>query len=171
MRQVDFEINIIKPFKGVTLEVGGDLETYWKSTAVAAGQPVSSMPRPSRRPSHIGSVQASPVYTASNGGGQTLTISSLQGDYIYAVIQVTRDLHPVVYFDWQLPGIDFELGVAGVTLAQFQNLAASLGKDNSMKNVQDIASTDWARVLSRAMISLDQLLKVRGISDREKGFY
>ena len=137
------------------------METYWKSTAVAAGQPTSlAPPRPARRPNHIGSVQASPVYTASNGGGQTLTISSLQGTYIYVVLQVTRDLHPVVYFDWRLPGIDFALGVADVTMEQYQRLAASLGRD-VVKPAAGDAPVDWAKLFSQAMVSLDQLLKVR----------
>lgn len=127
---------------------------------MATGQPTSlAPPRSSRRPNHIGSVQASPVYTASNGGGQTLTISSLQGRYIYIVIQVTRDLRPVVFFDWLLPGIDFELGVADVTLDQYERLAESLGR-NLPQTTED-TSRDWATVLPHAMISLERLLKVR----------
>ncbi|KDR83451.1 hypothetical protein GALMADRAFT_274898 [Galerina marginata CBS 339.88] len=156
--EVDFEINIITSFKGVTLEVGGDLETYWKSTAISVGQATTlAPPRAPRRPNHIGSVQASPVYTASSASGQTLTISSLQGRYIYVVIQVTRDLRPVVYFDWLLPGIDFELGVADVTLAQYEALAKSLGRE---LNVTRGESVDWTKVLPQKMISLDYLLRV-----------
>lgn len=157
--QVDFEINIITSFKGVTLEVGGDLETYWKSTAMAAGQTtVLAPPRVSRRTNHIGSVQASPVNNASHGGGQTLTISSQQGSYVYVVIQVTRDLHPVVFFDWLLPGIAFDLGVADVTLAQYEALAQTLGR--SLSAVPEEPSVDWAQLLQNSMMSLDQLLKV-----------
>ncbi|KAF9482025.1 hypothetical protein BDN70DRAFT_488230 [Pholiota conissans] len=158
--EVDFEINIVTPFKDVTLEVGGDLETYWKSTAVAVGQPTTmAPPRSSRRPNHIGSVQASPVYTASNGGGQTLTISSLQGNYIYIVLQVTKDLRPVVFFDWLLPGVDFDLGVADVTLAQYERLAESLGRNLPHVTEKD-TSMDWASALPYAMLSLERLLKI-----------
>ncbi|KAH9482952.1 Ankyrin repeat protein nuc-2 [Psilocybe cubensis] len=155
--EVDFEINIITPFKGVTLEVGGDLETYWKSTAVAAGNLLAPLRTP-RRPNHIGSVHASPVYNASNATSQTLAISSLQGNYLYIVIQVTRDHHPVVFFDWLLPGINFELGVADVTLAQFEALARSVGKD--MDGIPPGTSIDWNKYLPPAMISLDKLLKL-----------
>ena len=84
-------------------------------------------------------------------------ISSLQGDYLYVVIQVTRDLHPVVYFDWLLPGIEFELGVADVTLAQFETLAERLGRSEI---VAGNTVGDWARSVSRLMISLEKLLKV-----------
>ena len=84
-------------------------------------------------------------------------ISSLQGNYLYVVIQVTRDFHPVVYFDWLLPGIEFELGVADVTLAQFETLAERLGRNEI---VAGNTVGDWARSVSRLMISLEKLLKV-----------
>ena len=84
-------------------------------------------------------------------------ISSLQGNYLYVVIQVTRDLRPVVYFDWLLPGIEFELGVADVTLVQFETLAERLGRSEI---VAGNTVHDWARSVSRLMISLEKLLKV-----------
>lgn len=84
-------------------------------------------------------------------------ISSLQGNYLYVVIQVTRDLHPVVYFDWLLPGIEFELGVADVTLAQFETLAEKLGRNEI---VAGNTVGDWALSVSGLMISLEKLLKV-----------
>ena len=140
--------------------MGGDLETYWKSTAIAAGQPTQlAQPRASRRTNHIGSVQASPVNNASHGGGQTLTISSQQGSYVYVVVQVTRDLHPVVFFDWLLPGIEFELGVADVTLAQYEALAQTLGK--GFKAGLEEPSIGWTQLLQNSMVSLDHLLRVR----------
>jgi CDK inhibitor PHO81 len=155
--KVDFEVTIVTSFKGVTLEVGGDLETYWKSTA--GGQLTQLTPPRNHRPhpNHIGSALSSPGYAASKGGGQTLTISSLQGNYLYVVVQVTRDLHPVVYFDWLLPGIEFELGVADVTLAQFEALAERLGRNEILAGN---TVGDWARSVSGFMISLDKLLKV-----------
>jgi len=160
--KVDFEVNIVTAFKGVTLEVGGDLETYWKSTAMSKSQSTPLMlPWTPRRPNHIGSVLSSPTYVASKGGRQTLTISSLQGNYLYVAIQVTRDLFPVVYFDWLLPGIEFELGVADVTLAQFEALAERLGRNEV---VAGNTVGDWARSVSQSMISLDKLLKVDDIT-------
>lgn len=144
----------------MTLEVGGDLETYWKSTDVATSQPSQlPLPRTSRRPNHLGSVQASPVHTANNGSGKALTISSLRGTYIYVIVQVTRDLHPVVYGDWSLPTIEFDLCVADVTLEQFERLSASSGRNH----VEPMEPTPagWAKSVTGAMISLETLLKVR----------
>ena len=162
--KVDFEVTIVTSFKGVTLEVGGDLETYWKSTTIS-GDRLTHLPPPRtlRRPNHTGSVVSSPVYAASKGGGQTLMISSLQGNYLYVVIQVTRDFHPVVYFDWLLPGIEFELGVADVSLAQFEMLAEKLGRNEI---VAGNTVGDWARSVSRLMIPLEKLLKVFHIFHR-----
>src|SRR5436189_5867736 len=100
VRQVSFEVNIIKPFDGVTLEVGGAVVTYWKTTA----SPISSTPS---QPSisggfqHPCSAETSPSnYSVTSPARHGLTVSSLAGNYVYAVIQVTRDLHPVICFDW-----------------------------------------------------------------------
>lgn len=87
-----------------------------------------------------------------------LTISSLQGDYIRVILQVTRDLQPVVYSDWLLPCAGFDIGVADVTLAQFEALAKTLGRsDPEMGNMSASAR---AAALSRTMVSLVNLLKV-----------
>ncbi|KAF8165070.1 cyclin-dependent protein kinase inhibitor [Crassisporium funariophilum] len=157
--EVDFDINIVTSFDGVTLEVGGDLETYWKSTAISTSQATHlTPPRTTLRPNHIGSVHASPVYNASKSGSQTLTISSLQGNYLYVVIQVTRDLQPVVHSDWLLPDINFELGVTDVTLAQFEALALSLGR--SELSAPGKGESDWAQLVDHSMVSLSRLLHV-----------
>jgi CDK inhibitor PHO81 len=156
---VDFEVNIITSFEGVTLEVGGDVETYWKSMAM----PVLSMPQASlsHRSSLIGSAHTSPsVSSTNNSGGQVaLTISSLHGSYVFAVVQVTRDFHPVVYSEWLLPGTDYELGVSDVTLGQFEGLSRRLGRHiNSEEDSVEVK--DWSSSLSRSMISLADFLKV-----------
>lgn len=153
-------MNIITSFQGVTLEVGGDVETYWKSMAmpVASISP-SSPPQWPHRSNLIGSAHASPsAHSITNTGGQALTISSLRGTYIHAIVQVTKDLHPVVYSDWLLANSDFDLGVCDVTLAQFEAMAQRLGKD--LSNLETTEAIDWPSRLSGSMISLAQLLKV-----------
>lgn len=159
-KQVDFEVNIITPFQGVTLEVGGDVETYWKSMAMpVASISSSSLPQWPHRSNLIGSAQASPsVHSITNTGGQALTISSLRGTYIHAIVQVTKDLHPVVYSDWLLPNSDFDLGVCDVTLAQFEAMAQRLGRD--LRNLETTELIGWPSRLSGSMISLAQLLRV-----------
>lgn len=145
-------------FKGVTLEVGGDLETYWRTSAIAYASLAPRPTRITRRPNHIGAVQASPVYTITAHGGNVSTISSLQGDYIHVVLQVTGDLHPVVFSDWLLPCEGFDIGVADVTLSQFEALAKSLGRSDL--EMGSMSPSARAATLSKTMVSLDNLLKV-----------
>ncbi|KAG5644565.1 hypothetical protein DXG03_008139 [Asterophora parasitica] len=159
--EVDFEVKIITPFEGVTLEVGGDVETYWKSMAMSPSIPQPTSQKWPHRSSLIGSAQASPSVhsiTNANEGGQFLTISSLQGNYIYVVVQVTRDLQPVIFSDWLLPGGDFDIGVSDVTLEQFESFATRSGR--VVPSVSSSSIEEWSSILSRSMISLAQLLEL-----------
>jgi len=156
-------VNIITSFEGVTLEIGGDLETYWKSMAIPIfSSPQTGLLRWSHRSSLIGSAQNSPsAHSPAHPGSQAaLPVSSLHGCYVFAVIQVTRDLHPVVYADWLLPDSDFDLSVSDVTLAQFEALGHRLGRgidSECLDTTKD--DKEWSSLLSRSMIPLAQLLK------------
>ena len=69
----------------------------------------------------------------------------------------------MVYAAWLLPGTTFDLGVTDVTLAQFEELARSLGKD--LSNSQGSTPKDnWPQLISQSLLSLEQLLKVRDSS-------
>ncbi|KAG7097239.1 hypothetical protein E1B28_004610 [Marasmius oreades] len=155
--EVTFEMSIVTSFDGVTLEVGGGVETYWKSTALSAiPQSLTLWPH---RSSFITSAQASPSNPSlSTSGGQVSTVSSLRGNFISLVVQVTRDFHPVVYSDWVLPLEPFDIGVCDVTLSQFEVLAQQTGRgvDQSMLP----AGGDWSSLIAFAMVSLEQLLKI-----------
>lgn len=146
-------MNIISPFEGVTLEVGGAVETYWKSITFAMPriQPhlAYRMPISSRA---MDSTHTSPSMQSTVA---STTISSLQDAYIYITVQVTRDLHPVIHSDWLLPESGFDLGVADVTLAQFEALAARLGR-----NVLMDGPLDWCHIAAGSMISLAHLMTV-----------
>ncbi|KII95927.1 hypothetical protein PLICRDRAFT_99241 [Plicaturopsis crispa FD-325 SS-3] len=160
--EVSFEVNFVAPFNGVTLEVGGAVETYWKSMMLShlgprLGTPTRILSSPPM--SGIGSIHTSPsVHSVTGASGQTLTISSLSGDYLYLVVQVTRDLHPVIFSDWVLPETGFDLGVADVSLAQFEDLAKKLGRelcDDSLSSIQD-----WRTAVRGSMVSLAHLMLV-----------
>ncbi|KAJ7068001.1 hypothetical protein C8F01DRAFT_585539 [Mycena amicta] len=164
--EVDFEVNIVTPFEGVTLEVGGDVETYWKSLAMpfATNTIPHRGPRWAHRSNLIGSASTSPsnrsVASSGMGSGQASTISSLRGSYLYLVIQVTSDLHPVIFENAFLPQTGFDLSVADVTLAQFEALALTSGRTLDHSQVSgNVDASDWASVPS-SMISLGQLLKI-----------
>ncbi|KAJ6516210.1 cyclin-dependent protein kinase inhibitor [Mycena sanguinolenta] len=156
--EVDFEVNIVTPFDGVTLEVGGDVETYWKSLAM----PLASVPHrgPSRWPHRSNLIGASSAHTSpssysiTSSSAQASTISSLRGSYLYLIVQVTRDLHPVVCADWILPQSHFDLRVSDVTLVQFEALARETGRNVPSQ------TDDWPKLASSLMVSLAQLLKI-----------
>jgi CDK inhibitor PHO81 len=106
------------------------------------------------------SSNTSPAFTFSRFGGLPLTQSSLYGSYLHVVVQVTRDLHPVVYSDWLLPGTVSELGVADVTLEQFEALAHASG---GYRDLTPASGRDYAQLLSTCMVSLEYLLMVSHI--------
>lgn len=153
--EIDFQANVIEAFQGVTLEIGGDVETYWKSTEIAS---VSQSGYSGQTPASASS-NASPAFsTRSESGGLPLTHSSLHGNYLHVVVQVTRDLHPVVYSNWLLPSTVSELGVADVTLEQFEKLAKASGCDCEL-TPDGLDIGDYRRLLATCMLSLEYLLK------------
>lgn len=163
-----FEVNVITPFENVTLEVGGGVETYWKSTASAipsfSPSPAITLAQGIRQTRRLGSTQTSPsafsiASTTTSTRSQALTITSLRGDYIYVVVQVTKDLHPVAYTDWRLPEPSYDLGVSDITLAQFEALALKCGR--ALQPGQTLRARDWPKL--NIMVSLAQLMLVRTI--------
>jgi CDK inhibitor PHO81 len=138
--------------------VGGAVETYWKSTTM----PISSMASPlstSRWLQHTSSAHTSPSNLSAAGAPvRPALISSLRGSYVYAVIQVTRDCQPVVYSHWRLVDAHFDLGVADVTLEQFEALAKRLGKDLDLAD--EALAESPGEAVKDSMLSLTQLLKV-----------
>lgn len=167
--ELDFQINLIKPFDGVTLEVGGDVETYWKSTeimSIASSMgmgmgPTSGGRSPLRPANQPGSAHTSPgLSTILPAGSQALTQSALHGAYLHVVVQVTRDLHPVVFSEWLVPGSITELGVADVTLAQFDELARASGRTYDVVAAGiEVNMDNVPSILSSCMTSLEALLK------------
>ena len=159
----------------MTLEIGGAVETYWKSLAVphTASAPVAktATPRLSRTrqlgSGPLSSPTGSPITVSSKT--QPITISSIAGSYVYITVQVTQDLQPVVFGGWQLPQQDFDLWVADVTLAQFEALARRMGRElpannsnssSSSSSVTPSTPSEWHSLICRSMVSLENLLKV-----------
>lgn len=161
--EVSFEVNIITPFSGVTLEIGGAVETYWKSLATPVPTPGarSTTPRPMQPGRPTGSAHASPANPfLTVSGGHSLTHSSVTGSYIYITVQVTRDLHPVVFAEWLLPETGYDVGVADVTLEQFEQLAIRSGRHIFPSEQTNFSPVQWHRSISRSMLSLASLLKI-----------
>lgn len=156
-------MNIITPFSGVTLEIGGAVETYWKSLATPVPSLISKLTpqRPSQPNKPIGSTHTSPSNPSITApGGHSLTHSSVTGSYVYVTVQVTRDLHVIAFNEWLLPEHGYDLGVADVTLAQFQALALRLGRSFPSMNSISLTPAEWHKLISRSMVPLVELLKV-----------
>ncbi|KAL7282475.1 hypothetical protein ACG7TL_003946 [Trametes sanguinea] len=160
--EVSFEVNIISPFNGVKLEIGGAVETYWKSLAMPVPSPSSKIltARPQQHGRPLGSAQTSPSNPSlAMASGHSLTHSSVTGSYIYVTVQVTRDLHPVIFADWKLPDDQYDLGVSDVTLTQFRLLAMRLGRGAGAPEAASASPSVWARWISSSMITLQELLR------------
>ncbi len=130
---------------------------------VSSTQPPLSMSP--YRSNVITSTQTSPsAHSISGAGSQSLTISSLRGNYLYVVVQVTRDSVPVVFSKWRLPESNYNLGVCDVTLDQFEALADRMGRSVDLLRISSI--TDWPALVENSMLSLAQLLTVSSNLDQ-----
>ena len=90
----------------------------------------------------------------------SLTVSSITGDYVYVVVQLTQDIQPVAYPSWKLQEDKFDLHIPDLTLAQFERLAVELRKNVGPREQQPTTSAQWYSVLKRSMLSLTELLSV-----------
>lgn len=163
--QVSFSAHVIAPFQGITLEVGGAVETYWKSLTLSQGSPLPHRPQtipPWRQsPLSLDSAHTSPsIQSPPASPSHRVTLSSLSGNYVYAVVQVTRDLQPVLFGEQLLPESAYELGVADVTLAQFEALSQRVERGEQLCR-RTTSVQDWYRVLPRLMLPLARFMQVR----------
>lgn len=160
--KICFESIIINPFREVALEIGGAVETYWKSTATPSLDMLSPSSGPSTRVSSVPSPDPRPTPSSVNTSAATIvTLSSLSGEFVHIVVQVTRDRVPVAYTDWNLSVEDdqFDLGVADVSAVQFARLSAKLGKEFN-KGKPPTSAAGWHRFLSQKMCTLKEILQV-----------
>lgn len=84
-------------------------------------------------------------------------VSSLTGEFIHLVIQVTRDLVPVVYAQRCLPLSGFDLHVGAVTYSQFKGLV----QERTLEGNLSATPSEWQHILSSGFHSLEYALKVR----------
>ncbi|WVW86581.1 hypothetical protein I302_108631 [Kwoniella bestiolae CBS 10118] len=175
--EVAFEVSCIKPFQGAQLEIGGRVETYWKSK-VTPSQPTQdhahqfqshrplsvSTSSPSLRPPPVGSSAPSSSHN-NNNESALVTASSLSGEYVHVVVQVTKDGVPVIYPDIKLPVEGLDITVSDVTIDQFLGIAQSRNllldpSSPSLANSGNMSSSEWSGVLSKTMSTLDSILNI-----------
>ncbi|KAI7826615.1 hypothetical protein BC939DRAFT_501788 [Gamsiella multidivaricata] len=176
--ELAFEFKVIKPFQGVGLEVGGRLETYWKSTnsidsviSTAAPPVVTNTSLvPLSTSTYRGVLPHSGPQTTLSGNiiPSYITASSLSGEYIQLSIQLTRDFVPVVFTDWRLPLEGFDVALSDVTFSQFKNFKDSIRHSDRAEELENTnaslssgwSSTKWRRVIYGRWMSLEQALKI-----------
>lgn len=90
----------------------------------------------------------------------SLTISSITGDYVYVVVQLTQDMQPVAYPHWKLPENKFDLYVSDLTLVQFDKVAIELRKNVDLRKQRPTTPAQWYSLLRGSMVSLADLLSV-----------
>ncbi|KAJ9119610.1 hypothetical protein QFC22_003319 [Naganishia vaughanmartiniae] len=172
--EVSCHVQCVKPFDGAQLEIGGRVETYWKSTtaapSAAAAQDHAHQFQP-HRPLSISTSSPSmrSVMQASNQKTQTkepkesgfITASSLSGEYLHLVVQVTTDYQPVIFFDQYLPYPGLTIGISEVALKQYLQLGSQLQKSaqHQLDRMPKTASaTEWYQAIRSSLCSLEEVL-------------
>jgi CDK inhibitor PHO81 len=161
--EVAFEVSCIKPFEGAQLEIGGRVETYWKSKVTpSASTQDHAHQYQAHRPVTVST--SSPALRPPPVPGQTpakesalVTASSLSGEYVLVVVQVTKDGVPVVYSDWRLPVEIIDVGVCDVSSDQFLSIASSQSRRLSPPQGATATAAEWCASISHSMATLDEV--------------
>lgn len=143
--EVNFELNAISHFSNVQLALGGRLETYWKSVTAEAAPKAKSWK----------------AAAAVQEDLSVITASSLAGEYVKLVVQVTRDGVPVIYPAWKLPLDNVDLHISDVSWPQLSVLAEQTGR--TLRTVPNLGmdSKLWYSTFSNVIAPLQDVLHVR----------
>ncbi|KAI8148297.1 hypothetical protein BJV82DRAFT_591579 [Fennellomyces sp. T-0311] len=122
--ELTYDYSVVKPFRGVQLEIGGRIETYWKSTNTVMPSSASSVASAPRLTPEPPAPAETPTNNVSNNSSSTtlpsfITASSLAGDYVRVVVQLTKDHVPVVFAKWLVPFEGLDLVVSDLTFDQY----------------------------------------------------
>ncbi|KAI8368706.1 hypothetical protein BD560DRAFT_447356 [Blakeslea trispora] len=199
--ELSYDYSVINPFRGVQLEIGGRIETYWKSTNTVLPASSNQQPAANCNPTSLPSAPsfscpAQHETTTLNSNANTLsstvpsfiTASSLSGDYIRVVIQLTKDLVPVVFANWLVPFQGLDLAVSDLTLKQFLSIGETLlansslirpddtcpitGNSHSIQKLSDFASfLSLEQVLEKLPLTMGLHLELKYPSPSDQSLY
>jgi CDK inhibitor PHO81 len=194
--EVSFEMDFVKPFDGVQLEIGGRVETYWKSTlpgstsVATTGQqrmtPTGTSGASSYLSAGLDSNATTPGLSASGSSvishtspsvaaasmisaldaGTFVTASSLSGQHLRIVVQVTKDGIAVAYPEFTLPVQGLDVYVGSVTGQQFEQFAHHAQRNirPDPAEVPKMGLIDWKHFIERSMMTLEDLLTLLPIA-------
>ncbi|KAJ1910849.1 phosphate system positive regulatory protein pho81, partial [Mycoemilia scoparia] len=170
---ISFDFSIIQPFAGAQLEIGGKVETYWKSTNPLTGGPGTRLSSPKPTLSLLSPRSTTPAYPATpsaasgaggSGGISLVTASSLSLTHISLNVQVTGDGVPVVWPSRTI-SVYGDIGVllCQLTYDQFYKSIVNLGQVVSCQPpAEDIKGSPeaWQKWASGQGLRLDKLLEI-----------
>ncbi|KAI9350350.1 hypothetical protein BDR26DRAFT_852232 [Obelidium mucronatum] len=148
--ELKFSFTVVNPFIHPRLQIGGKVETYWKSTTVVnTGGPVNK------------------AHTES-GIQSLITASSLVQEYINVVVQLTRDGIPVVYPSWflrlsEVNGTGIDMSVGSLSYAEASRIfkaSKAGGSPNAMQTDSGfVSNADLTKAIYDAFMTLEEVLK------------
>lgn len=145
---INVVVESVCPYGTVQLQIGGRVETYWKSTLPGSNQPLTISPPSQGAAAHDAHDMASYV-----------TASSLSGDYLRVQVRFTKDTVPVVCATERLPVDVWAPTVSQVTAAEFATIATHTGHEWHVRDEDTGRSmAEWSAKLRGALVSLETLL-------------
>ncbi|KAJ3025976.1 UNVERIFIED_CONTAM: Glycerophosphocholine phosphodiesterase [Siphonaria sp. JEL0065] len=149
--ELKFSFTVVNPFIHPRLQIGGKVETYWKSTMVVN--------------------TAGPNKAHTESGIQSLiTASSLVHEYINISVQLTRDGIPVVFPDWFLRmgetnGVVIDMSIGSLSFDEAAGIFKALKADNSpTSNAMQtdsgfVSNADLTKSIYDSFLTLEEVLK------------
>ncbi|KAJ1018224.1 hypothetical protein NDA18_006383 [Ustilago nuda] len=198
--EVSFELDFVKPFDSVQLEIGGRVETYWKSmlpgvgaastvgptrmtpnsgvsgtlsSAVAAAAAASGTPKNADKGTagtplagSAGATSSSSAAAAAAVQSTLVTGSSLAGEYLRVVVQVTKDAVAIVWPSPFIPLPGLQVYVGSVKSDELLSLATSTHHALNWTPSQAASASwqDWQKALSTSVVTLGTILSLLPVS-------
>ncbi|KAJ3202676.1 phosphate system positive regulatory protein pho81, partial [Dinochytrium kinnereticum] len=159
--ELSFEFSLVRAFNHEKLQIGGKVETYWKSTQV------------------VNNAKS----TSESGVRSFVTASSLVEEYINVEVQLSRDLKTIVYSEWFIHSLDsrssnpalatsssaspsFEVSPFDLPFAGAVNILSSLNGRTPLYHPSDAfkgleaGTAEFARVINENLFTLEDILKI-----------
>ncbi|KAJ3357848.1 phosphate system positive regulatory protein pho81 [Entophlyctis luteolus] len=144
--ELKFSVTTVNAFIHPRMQIGGNVETYWKSTTV---------------------VNNGPKGHAESGIQSLITASSLAHEYINVAVQVTKDGVPVVYPSWFLnvndeaSGFGLALNISALNyLDALKIFNARFSADKAMQtDIGSVETTGLGAVIYDSFLTLEEVLK------------
>ncbi|KAJ3085363.1 phosphate system positive regulatory protein pho81 [Quaeritorhiza haematococci] len=156
--ELSFEFSVVKPFNHSGLQIGGKVETYWKSTKI-----VNTTSRTGGSGTGGGAAGTGGSSETTTNVQSFITASSLAEEYVHVCVQVTKDGVPLTYPDWFLPVAELQIPVSSVTYSQARRVLQKSGTGKGKSRLalpkgQRMSNQEWAKVINESVVTLEEVL-------------